>query len=120
METTVNRAEYERPRGLLTRRGLLRMGGAAIVVAGPARVAGAAAQYDDERKDTTIYKVIINEEEQYSIWPADRELPLGWYDVGFEGTKPECLRYIEEVWTDMRPKSLREKMEQAERERRTP
>lgn len=64
-----------------------------------------------DREDTTIYRVVRNHEEQYSIWPADRELPLGWEDVGKTGLKPEVLAYIEEVWTDMRPKSLREKME---------
>ena len=48
-----------------------------------------------------------NHEEQYSIWPADREVPLGWKAVGKQGTRQECLDYIEEVWTDMRPLSLR-------------
>jgi MbtH protein len=67
----------------------------------------------DEREDTTIYKVVVNHEEQYSIWPADRENPLGWNDAGKSGTKAECLAYIEEVWTDMRPLSLRKKMEEA-------
>lgn len=71
----------------------------------------AVAQWDDE-EDNTIYKVVINHEEQYSIWPADRENPLGWEDVGKSGSKQECLDYIEEVWTDMRPLSLRKKMEE--------
>ncbi|MBW3655413.1 MAG: MbtH family NRPS accessory protein [Gemmatimonadetes bacterium] len=66
----------------------------------------------DEREDTTIYQVVANDEEQYSIWPADRELPLGWHAVGKQGLKPECLAYIEEVWTDMRPLSLRKKMQE--------
>ncbi len=66
----------------------------------------------DEEEDTTIYKVVINHEEQYSIWPKTRENPLGWKDVGKAGTKQECLAYIEEVWTDMRPLSLRRKMEE--------
>ena len=56
------------------------------------------------------YKVVVNDEEQYSIWPADREIPPGWRDAGKEGTKAECLAYIEEVWTDMRPLSLRKQM----------
>ncbi len=64
-------------------------------------------------EDTTIYKVVINDEEQYSIWPAERENPAGWRDAGKSGPKEECLAYIEEVWTDMRPLSLRRKMEQA-------
>ena len=66
----------------------------------------------DEQADTTIYKVVVNHEEQYSIWPADRENPLGWQDVGKSGPKDECLAYIKEVWTDMRPLSLRKKMEE--------
>ena len=61
-----------------------------------------------EREDTTVYKVVVNSEEQYSIWPADRENPPGWRDVGVSGPKDACLAHIEEVWTDMRPKSLRE------------
>ena len=65
----------------------------------------------DEREDTTLYKVVINHEEQYSIWPADRKNPLGWNDVGKIGLKDECLAHIKEVWTDMRPLSLRKKME---------
>lgn len=64
----------------------------------------------EENEDTTIYKVVVNHEEQYSIWPVDRENALGWNDAGKSGTKPECLAYIKEVWTDMRPLSLRKKM----------
>jgi MbtH protein len=67
----------------------------------------------DEKEDTTIYKVVLNHEEQYSIWPADRENPLGWRDEGKTGLKAECLAHIKEVWTDMRPLSLRKKMEEA-------
>jgi MbtH protein len=66
----------------------------------------------DEREDTTIYKVVVNHEEQYSIWPADRENALGWNDADKSGTKQECLDYIKEVWTDMRPLSLRKKMDE--------
>ena len=66
----------------------------------------------DERNDSQIYKVVINHEEQYSIWPVDRETPRGWKDVGKQGTRQECLDYIEEVWTDMRPLSLRKKMQE--------
>lgn len=66
----------------------------------------------DEREDNTTYTVVVNHEEQYSIWPADREAPLGWKAVGKTGPKAECLAYIKEVWTDMRPLSLRQRMEQ--------
>jgi MbtH protein len=66
----------------------------------------------DEQEDITIYKVVINHEEQYSIWPVDREAPVGWREVGKTGTKEEVLAYIKEVWTDMRPLSLRKKMEE--------
>ncbi|HLX40162.1 MAG TPA: MbtH family protein [Ktedonobacteraceae bacterium] len=71
----------------------------------------------DEQEDKTIYKVVINHEEQYSIWPSERENPLGWKDVGKSGPKDECLAYIKEVWTDMRPLSLRKQMEEIARER---
>ncbi|HVG17889.1 MAG TPA: MbtH family protein [Blastocatellia bacterium] len=64
----------------------------------------------DEREDATIYNVVVNHEEQYSIWPADRENAPGWTSVGKTGSKAECLAYIKEVWTDMRPLSLRKKM----------
>jgi MbtH protein len=66
-----------------------------------------------EESQDNIYKVVVNHEEQYSIWPADRENPLGWKDAGKTGTKEECLAYVKEVWTDMRPLSLRKKMEEA-------
>jgi len=65
----------------------------------------------DEREDTTIYKVVLNHEEQYSIWPIQRENPDGWRDGGKSGSKAECLLYINEVWTDMRPLSLRKHMD---------
>ena len=64
----------------------------------------------DEHEHSTIFRVVVNGEEQYSIWPADREKPAGWSDAGKTGTKEECLAFIKEVWTDMRPLSLRKKM----------
>jgi MbtH protein len=64
----------------------------------------------DDAEDNTIYNVVVNHEEQYSIWPADRENALGWTSVGKSGLKAECLAYIKEVWTDMRPLSLRKSM----------
>ena len=67
----------------------------------------------DDEEDNAIYNVVVNHEEQYSIWPAGRENALGWRDAGKSGLKPECLAYIKEVWTDMRPLSLRQKMAQA-------
>lgn len=69
---------------------------------------------DEYSEDNIIYKVVVNHEEQYSIWPVDRENPLGWRDVGMSGPKAECLAYIKEVWTDMRPLSLRKKMDEGE------
>jgi len=72
---------------------------------------GGETMFDEEREDTTIYKVVLNHEEQYSIWPADRENPAGWRDAGKVGSKQECLSYIGEVWTDMRPLSLRKQMD---------
>jgi len=66
----------------------------------------------NEEEDKTIYKVVVNHEEQYSIWPEQRDNPPGWNDVGKAGPKAECLAYIKEVWTDMRPLSLRKKMEE--------
>ncbi len=66
-----------------------------------------------EDDNETIYKVVVNHEEQYSIWFADREVPGGWREAGKEGIKSECLEYIKEVWTDMRPLSLRKRMEEA-------
>jgi uncharacterized protein YbdZ (MbtH family) len=71
----------------------------------------------EEEEDTTIYDVVMNHEEQYSIWPAHREMPRGWKAVGKQGLKAECLAHIQEVWTDMRPLSLRKKMAELEARR---
>ena len=70
----------------------------------------------DEKEDKTIYKVVVNHEEQYSIWPTERDNALGWKDAGKTGAKEECLAWIKEVWTDMRPLSLRKRMEEAARQ----
>jgi MbtH protein len=70
----------------------------------------------EQPEDNTIYRAVVNHEEQYSIWPEGRELPLGWNEAGKSGTKAEVLAWIEEVWTDMRPLSLRQKMREAGRE----
>ena len=68
---------------------------------------------DPDQQEKKIYKVVINGEEQYSIWPADRPNVAGWSDAGKSGTKDECLAFIKGVWTDMRPRSVREKMDKA-------
>ncbi|WP_327258025.1 MbtH family protein [Streptomyces sp. NBC_01244] len=66
-----------------------------------------------EQTDDRTYLVVHNDEEQYSIWWAERELPAGWTAEGTQGSKDECLARIAEVWTDMRPRSLRERMDSA-------
>lgn len=64
-----------------------------------------------EEQNDRDYVVVKNDEEQHSVWPADRELPLGWKAVGFTGPRQACLDHVAEVWTDMRPLSLRRKMQ---------
>jgi MbtH protein len=63
--------------------------------------------WDDE---ATVFLVVVNHEEQYSIWPDYREIPAGWRSTGFSGSKKDCLAHIDVVWTDMRPLSLRNAM----------
>jgi MbtH protein len=63
-----------------------------------------------DEQDTTVYRVVVNHEEQYSIWPEWKDIPAGWRATGPTGKKDECLAYIKEVWTDMRPLSLRQRM----------
>ncbi|MEU5956294.1 MbtH family NRPS accessory protein [Streptomyces sp. NPDC047525] len=67
----------------------------------------------DEFTDDARYRVVLNAEEQYSIWWVERDLPEGWRTEGTEGTREQCLARIDEVWTDMRPLSLRQSMEQS-------
>lgn len=62
---------------------------------------------DVDDADRTRYTVVVNHEEQYSLWPADRRLPLGWREAGFEGSRPDCLAHVARVWTDLRPLSVR-------------
>jgi len=64
-----------------------------------------------EIDDTRIYRVVVNHEEQYSIWPIERDVPRGWREAGKQGPKQECLEFIKEVWVDMRPLSLRKAMD---------
>jgi MbtH protein len=59
----------------------------------------------------TSYKVVLNDEEQYSLWEADRPNPPGWRDEGFTGSREACLAHVDQVWTDMRPRSLRVAMD---------
>jgi MbtH protein len=68
----------------------------------------------EQNQDAVSYRVVVNHEEQYSIWPLEAEIPVGWRAVGKEGAKEDCLAYVDEVWTDMRPLSLRLHMEKAE------
>lgn len=65
-----------------------------------------------DAEDDRIYRVVINHEMQYSIWAAEHSNPFGWKDAGKSGRKSECLDYIKEIWTDMRPLSLRKRMEE--------
>jgi MbtH protein len=65
----------------------------------------------ENKRSDRVFKVVVNHEDQYSLWSTDREIPTGWSDAGIEGPREECLAYIREVWTDMRPKSLRECMD---------
>lgn len=65
---------------------------------------------NSESQENVVYEVLVNEEEQYALWLQDREIPLGWSKVGKQGGKDECMAYIDEVWVDMRPLSLRRAM----------
>ncbi|SEF37803.1 MbtH protein [Amycolatopsis pretoriensis] len=60
--------------------------------------------------ENTTYQVLLNDEGQYSLWPAGKEVPAGWHPDGTRGTRQECMDHVDEVWTDMRPRSLRERM----------
>ncbi|MBU6463205.1 MAG: MbtH family NRPS accessory protein [Bradyrhizobium sp.] len=66
-----------------------------------------------DQEDARTYLVVVNAEEQYSIWPVDKKMPAGWSAVGKQGSKSECLESVEEVWTDMRPLTLRQRMDGA-------
>ncbi|HEY6542003.1 MAG TPA: MbtH family protein [Ktedonobacteraceae bacterium] len=69
----------------------------------------------DDKEDQTTYKVVVNHEEQYSIWPAERKNASGWREAGKSGSKEECLTYIQQTWTDMRLLSIRRQIESFER-----
>ncbi|GJG95408.1 MbtH family protein [Cupriavidus pauculus] len=66
-------------------------------------------------RDDATFLVLVNHEEQYSIWPDYKPVPGGWRLDGFSGNKQACLDHIERVWTDMRPLSLRRFMEEPTR-----
>ncbi|WP_159731837.1 MbtH family NRPS accessory protein [Methylosinus sp. Ce-a6] len=66
-----------------------------------------------DEEDNTVYAVVVNEEEQYSIWPEHKQIPGGWRSVGRAGSKADCLDFIRQVWIDMRPLSLRRRMQEA-------
>lgn len=68
------------------------------------------SEQQNETQRDTVYRVVLNDEEQYSIWWADRDLPAGWHAEGTEGTREECLARITGLWTDLRPASLRRRM----------
>ena len=68
--------------------------------------------WEDQEDENHIYHVVMNHEKQYSIWRANREIPAGWREAGKTGPKAECLAYIKEVWTDMRPLSVRKSQEE--------
>ncbi|MBD0695407.1 MbtH family protein [Streptomyces sp. CBMA123] len=68
------------------------------------------SELDDDRR----HLVVLNDEEQYSVWPAERDVPAGWRAEGFAGTRQECLDHVAQVWTDMRPLSLRRAMDSAQ------
>ena len=61
-------------------------------------------------REDAVYKVLVNGEEQYSLWPGYKEVPAGWREAGKQGSKADCLAFVEASWTDMRPLSLRQKM----------
>jgi len=65
----------------------------------------------DEPEDNDTYIVLINDEEQYSLWPKWKKIPSGWKSVDKEGSKSECSAYVDSVWIDMRPLSLRKRMD---------
>lgn len=72
---------------------------------------------DDRGEEVQLYTAVVNHEEQYSIWPAHKPIPAGWRDAGKTGTREEVLGYIGQVWTDMRPLSLRRHMDSVSSEK---
>jgi MbtH protein len=69
--------------------------------------------FASDEDDSRAYRVVVNHEEQYSIWPTDRDMPAGWHDAGKSGSRTECLAHIKDVWTDMRPLSVRESLKRS-------
>jgi uncharacterized protein YbdZ (MbtH family) len=84
---------------------------------GPSPATAAASPTTEaDPEESALYRVVVNDEEQYSIWPAERDVPKGWREEGKCGTRKECLNHIKTVWTDMRPLSLRKRMDEARRD----
>ena len=67
---------------------------------------------DRHEDDSRTHTVLVNDEEQYSLWLDGRDVPAGWREAGKRGTRAECLEYVDTVWTDMRPLSLRKQMDE--------
>jgi|SRR5215471_6025863 len=80
---------------------------------GPPSACDIEGRVPDESADPQRYLVVLNDEEQYSIWPSGKAIPAGWHAEGTSGTKEECIAHIKKVWTDMRPRSLRRAMDAA-------
>lgn len=67
----------------------------------------------DDDDSFRTYIVLINEEEQYSLWPSHKSIPEGWRSVGVTGSKAECVEYVDKVWTDITPLSVRKRLAQS-------
>jgi MbtH protein len=68
--------------------------------------------YSDEEDVSQTYIVLVNDEEQYSLWPSQKDIPAGWNSVGVSGSKAECMEYVDKVWTDITPLSVRKRLAQ--------
>jgi MbtH protein len=77
-------------------------------------ISGATATQKPQDGDRTVYVTVVNDAEQWSVWPAARPLPVGWKASGRSGSKQECLEYVQEVWVDMRPLSVRKNTESSQ------
>lgn len=64
---------------------------------------------EDEHEDVHEYSVVVNDDEQYSIWRKDKALPAGWMHAGFSGSRAACIQHVGDVWRDITPRSVRER-----------